>query len=310
MSSHYTLYAKTITITALSWLFTVAILQAQEMFNSEAKKGSYSYYGNLAFEDNSFLLDEAFTQEKGVMQYISNIYWSNLAHDQFMHSFTHEIPLGHNRHQLSYSLSNGIQKGNDHNVNQRGLGDTNIMYSYMVWNDQDWIMVAPELNIILPTGDPVKGLGNGGLGCRLNIPMTKRFSRKLVTHYNFAYTFVHNADRYVTGLLGENIKAFERDLYYKDFAASVIWYPIPKFNTMFECISKIITTISPEGAVIKSSQLVFSPGFRFAFDINNIQVVPGISTPVIVEKGAKHVTGLFIYLSFEPDYRLLDKQKH
>lgn len=303
MYCYFSLCVKIIATVALMCLLTVATLQGQEQLNSELKKGSYLYYGNLAFEDNSFLLTEAFTQEKGVMQYISNFYWSDLNSDQFTYSFTHEIPLGHNRHQFSYTF-----QSQDDNVNHRRLGDTNVMYSYSIWGERDWMMIVPELNIILPTGDPAKGLGNGGFGYKLNVPITKRISRKVVSHYNFAYTIIHSADRYITGLSGENIKAFEKNLHYKDLAASIIWYPVRKFNIIIECVSKFITNISAEGSIVKSSQMVLNPGFRLAFDLDNIQVVPGFSMPVIFENGG-HLPGIFFYLSFEPDYLLANRMK-
>jgi hypothetical protein len=34
------------------------------------RKGSYLYFRQPAFEDNSFLLEEAITQEKGILQHI------------------------------------------------------------------------------------------------------------------------------------------------------------------------------------------------------------------------------------------------
>src|SRR3979409_2137521 len=93
------------------------------------KKGSYLYYGQPAFEDNSFLLSEAINQEKGVMQYVSNFYFDNLKGGNFLYNFTHQIPVGE-KHQFSYSLFYYLQ-GPESTANRGGgFGDVNLSYQY------------------------------------------------------------------------------------------------------------------------------------------------------------------------------------
>ena len=94
----------------LNWLLafmmvrTMAICQSSDII-AEPRKGSYLYFPQPAFEDNSFLLEEAMTQEKGIMQYASNFYFDNLQGGNFLYGFNHEIPLGSDRHQISYLLT-------------------------------------------------------------------------------------------------------------------------------------------------------------------------------------------------------------
>jgi hypothetical protein len=262
------------------------------------KKGSYLYYGELHFEDNSFLLDEAFTQEKGIMQFISAVYNSNLHDKNLSCTFTHEIPLYHHRHQVSYSLRYNFMQPQAGSHDTDGCGDTNIGYTYMLSGKEAWIMIVPQLTIILPTGDPSKGLGCGGFGGRLNLTITKRLSRKLVSHYNASYTIIHKADRY-NEISGEHVKAFEKTLHDQDLAGSIIWYPVRKINVMLEYISNFKSQIAASGAISKIQESVINPGFRLALDLKNLQIVPGLSVPIAFTNDTQYQTGLFLYLSIE-----------
>src|SRR5215216_5301248 len=98
--------SSTVCLRAIVFLVTLIVSDAagQEESPHSCKKGSYSYYGELKIEDNSFLVDEAFNQEKGVMQFISNFYWSNLGSNCMAYAFTHEIPVSNDHHQVSYTL--------------------------------------------------------------------------------------------------------------------------------------------------------------------------------------------------------------
>jgi hypothetical protein len=260
---------------------------------AEYKKGSYLYYGEVYFEDNSFLLDEAFTQEKGIMQFITTIYNDNLRSKNFAYTFSHEIPLTH-RHQVSYSLRYNFMKAQARN----GWGDTNIGYTYRLSGKEAWIMIVPQLTIILPTGDPSRGLGYGGLGGRLNLTLTKRLSRKLVSHYNVAHTIIHNADRY-DDVSGEYVKVFEKTLHDQDLAGSIIWYPARKINIMLEYISSFRSQIAADGAISKVQESVLNPGFRLALDLKTLQIVPGLSVPIAFTDDYQHQTGVLIYVSIE-----------
>src|SRR5258706_1791513 len=82
---------------------TIAVCQSPTI-EETPRKGSYLYFRQPAFEDNSFLIEEAITQEKGVWQHVSTFYLDNLHSGNFVYSFSQEIPITHLRHQLSYTL--------------------------------------------------------------------------------------------------------------------------------------------------------------------------------------------------------------
>src|SRR6187549_1957396 len=66
------------------------------------KKGSYLSYGQPSIEDNSMLIEEAFNQEAGVIQHISNFIIDD---GNFVYAYTQEIPIPNEKHQLSFGVS-------------------------------------------------------------------------------------------------------------------------------------------------------------------------------------------------------------
>ena len=123
------------------------------------KKGSYLYFNQPAFEDNSFLLSEAINQEKGVMQYVSNFYFDNLKGGNFLYNFTHQIPIGGQKHQFSYSLFYYFKKPDEITGGGGGFGDINLSYQYELTGKKSWAMGVPSFTMIIPTGK--NGYGSG-----------------------------------------------------------------------------------------------------------------------------------------------------
>src|SRR6185295_13211836 len=119
--------------------------------DSIPRKGSYLYYGQPAFEDNSFLMEEAINQEKGIMQYISNFYFDNVKGGNFLYSFNQDIPITHLRHQVNYTVYYHIRPATPTHEQSNGIGDVNIGYHYMLTGKKNpWAMVVPGITLILP----------------------------------------------------------------------------------------------------------------------------------------------------------------
>jgi len=272
------------------------------------KKGSYLYFRQPAFEDNSFLIDEAFTQEKGVFQYRSTFYLDNLHSGNFVYSFSQEIPITHLRHQLNYTLYYNVLNPKSGSASS-GFGDIDIGYRYMASGKKDWAMVVPGFTLILPTGNATTGNGAGGVGGRLSLALTKRLSNKLVTHYNAGYTYIFRADRFTSNATGTNVLSFEKNLQHSNAGASMIWYQTRKFNWMVEYVSNFQSSINDNGSVNHNHFLTINPGFRFAIDHPFVQIVPGLSAPFLFINGQFRGPGLLFYLSFEPEYLPFSKPK-
>src|SRR5882672_6784379 len=183
-----TVYIRCALLLSLQLSFGRGYAQSSDLKNFP-KKGSYLYFGQPAFEDNSFLLEEAFNQPMGVIQHIVSYATNNIKKGNSNFNFTQEIPLTDLTHQLSYSLNysflplDGLKKKN-------GFGDVYISYRPSLMNEKQWMMLAPRITLILPTGNASQGLGQGGWGGQLNVAITKRLVRRLITHYNFGYTFI------------------------------------------------------------------------------------------------------------------------
>lgn len=291
----------------LTGLFSQAQTDQTEL-KDIPRKGSYLYYGQPAFEDNSFLLSEAINQEKGIMQFVNNFYFDNVKGGNFLYSFTHQIPLGSERHQFGYSLFYYFGNETTSATKGGGFGDIDLSYQFMATGKKAWAMVVPSFTLIVPTAKD--GYGSGGLGEKLEVFITKRWSHQVVTHYNFGYTYISSADLYVSTLTGSQVVGFERDIEYKNMGASVIWYPRRKFNLFVEYVSNFLTDITTTGSLSHTHQLTINPGLRFAIDHKFMQIVPGVSAPVIFGDGTYNRTGLFFYLSLEPEYLPFTKMKH
>ncbi|MGH7752011.1 MAG: hypothetical protein ACREN5_04280, partial [Gemmatimonadales bacterium] len=116
-------------------------------------------------QDNSFLIEEAYNQEAGVIQHIS-LFTRARGSGDWGYAFTQEWPLGGQRHQLSYTLLLERASG------ATGLGDAFLNYRYQLIGDgQQRVAAAPRVSILVPSGDETRGLGTGGWGVDVGFPL-------------------------------------------------------------------------------------------------------------------------------------------
>jgi len=81
-------------------------------------------------QDNSFLIEEAYNQEPGVVQHINSVLYDR-ASGGWLANFTQEWPLGGQRHQLSCSVPfSWLGDGG------RGPGDVLLNYRYQLLTEQ------------------------------------------------------------------------------------------------------------------------------------------------------------------------------
>ena len=98
--------------------------------------------------DNSFLMEEAFNQERGVVQHISTFARPD-GGGAWAYSFTQEWPFHGMRNQLSYTVP--VQHDEPEGT---GVGDIGLNYRYqLVGLDDGSIYVAPRVTLLLPTGE-------------------------------------------------------------------------------------------------------------------------------------------------------------
>src|SRR5438105_4861635 len=143
-------------------------------------------------QDNSFLVEEAYNQEFGVVQHISSFtrFWNS---KDWVYSFTQEWPVpGDARHQLSYTLL--LQHTGALSGSGAGIGDVALNYRYqLVGNSHTRLAFAPRLSVLLPTGDTREGRGSGGVGWQTQLPVSFLVTPKLATHWNAGATVIPTA---------------------------------------------------------------------------------------------------------------------
>ena len=273
-------------------------LQAQDSLY--AHKKTYNSFKAPLIEDNSFFVEEAFNQQKGIVQFISTCYFTKIRQGNMAYSFTHELPLKGVKHQFSYTLNYFMFPSllpNGH-----GLGDVMVNYRYELAGKNNWALVTPRLSLIIPTGDVSKGLGSGAWGTQVNLPVSKMLSNKLVTHYNAGFTFLKNA-HYSLAEPSAQDDFRQKDLTHFHAGASIIWLANDRINGMLEYMSSFNDQFDDAGQVNNQHQLLVNPGIRYAFKAGQSQIVPGISLPITWQED-QATTGLFLYLSIEPDFNL------
>jgi hypothetical protein len=239
--------------------------------------------------DNSFLIEEAYNQESGVVQHISTFARTD-GGDAWAYSFTQEWPFRGSAHQLSYGLPLLHAEGDG-----TGLGDVALNYRYqLVAHGEDGLHLAPRLSILLPVGNERRGRGAGGLGLQTNLPVSLRPRPWLALHANAGLTWTpraHNAAGDMAGTIGTNV------------GGSAIWLARPRFNVLLELLWLGTEQVVAPGRRERQDALYLNPGIRWAYDFaSGLQVVPGAAYTVsLTHEGGPDA--LFLYLSFEHPFR-------
>jgi hypothetical protein len=235
-------------------------------------------------QDNSFLVEEAYNQEAGVVQHIFNLPILFTGHEkEITPSFTQEWPVFSQTHQFSYTipytfLENG---GSD-----SGLLDIRLNYRFQALMETERTPAfAPRFSLVTPTGDSDKGFGFGRLGYETNLPFSKIVSDRWTVHFNAG------------GSVFPDVKG--HDLWNYNLGASAIYAVSKDFNLMLESVAGWNEDVDPARKIDRTNAVLISPGARYAFNLpNNLQIVVGAAVPIGLTSDSPD-WGLFFYLSFE-----------
>lgn len=237
-------------------------------------------------QDNSFLIEEAYNQERGVVQHIFTFQRAERgAASTFL--FSQEWPVRSVRHQLSYSLP--LERAESSAGS--GLGDARVNYRYQLLGDGDArVALAPRLTVVLPTGDYRRGRGAGATGVEAWLPLSLALSTRLVAHANLGTTVTPNARN------AGGVRATTRDY---AAGASVVWLARRRVNFLLEGLYQRNEEILNSGARSPVNQLTISPGIRWAYNfVSGLQIVPGVAVPL--GAGPSHgARSVLLYLSLE-----------
>lgn len=239
-------------------------------------------------QDNSFLIEEAYNQEAGVVQHINTFARSSAG--DWGYSFTQEWPLGGIRHQLSYTVPVEHAGGTG-----TGLGDIALNYRHqLIGNPEARTVFAPRLTVLLPTGNEEQERGAGALGIQANLPLTLIPSPAWATHWNAGLTVVPSA----RGASGATATILSKNL-----GASVVWLVRPAFNFLVEMLWLSEGLVVGSGSTRAIDALFLSPGIRMAFDApGDLQIVPGLAYSIGLTEESDE-DAVFLYLSLEHPFK-------
>ena len=172
--------------------------------------------------DNSFLIEEAFNQEAGVVQHISTFVKFPGA-ERWVSTFTQEWPINPApKHQLSYTLAALSGAASE----SGGLADTFLNWRYQVVND-DHLAFAPRASVLVPTGDREEGRSVGGFGAEINMPVSYTTGGRFDFHWNAGALYIprtKNQAGEVAATLGTRV------------GQGIIWRAHPRIDGMLEML--------------------------------------------------------------------------
>jgi hypothetical protein len=238
-----------------------------------------------AIRDNSFLLEEAYNQEAGVVQHVGLLHYGT-GGEGWQFTFAQEWPLWSQRHQLSYTIP---VAGGDL---ASGLGDLGLHYRFqLAGGGEEVLAIAPRLSMFLPTGDVDDATGAGSVGFQAGLPASLQFGPRFAAHLNAAVTLTPSSENPAGGVA----TAFDLAA-----GASVVWLAAPWVNFLVEGVWARIDEVTGPGATTARDETFLNPGVRFAWNLpGGRQVVPGLAYTFGVGSSADAESLLLVYLSFE-----------
>ena len=245
--------------------------------------------------DNSFLVEEAYNQEAGVVQHIFTAAYSvdkmGGPDDKTMNlAFTQEWPVFSQLHQFSYTLPYSFERSGG--VSDDGVGDVLLNYRYQVYfNERTLRAFAPRFSLILPTGNAQRGFGENTLGYQVNLPFSTAVGDKWFVHLNAGAT-----------LLPDAASAAGRDLSHYNLGGSAIYAATRDIHFLVEWVGVWNEARKANGNLRHEFASAISPGVRKAFNFRDgSQFVLGVATPIGLTASAPDY-GVFLYISFEHSF--------
>jgi hypothetical protein len=234
--------------------------------------------------DNSFLVEEAFNQERGILQ---NIATYLRAGSGWAFGFTQEWPIVTQRHQFSYTLPVTRVDG------ATDFGDVLINYRLQALAEGPGRPAfSPRVSVILPTGDPDRGTGDGVVGWQFNLPVSKQKN-----------DFYFHANTGLTILPGRAAAPGTKVTLTSPAAAgSVIWRLRPMVNLLVENVFVWLHQVDDAGKTKRTGLFTLSPGVRGGWNAGETQIILGAAAPVTWRDGGADA-GIILYLSYELPFR-------
>jgi hypothetical protein len=242
--------------------------------------------------DNSFLVEEAYNQEPGVVQHIFTAAYGvkqlpGPDDKSWTPTFTQEWPVFSQRHQFSYTVPYDFLESGGHPAD--GLGDILLNYRYQAYFDEKNLRAfAPRASLVLPTGRKNAGFSDDTVGTQFNLPFSSAWGDRWYTHFNTGLTWLPNA-----------FSTHRRDALHYTLGASAIFAATTDIHFMLEWTGGWFNVPDNGSGLRHEFVSVISPGLRKAFNFaNDSQLVVGVAAPIGLTEAAPDF-GVFLYVSFE-----------
>lgn len=228
--------------------------------------------------DNSFLVEEAFNQERGIFQ---NIFGVRRQGGDWQLTFTQEWPAPAERHQLSYTIAGETLDA------KLGWGDVYVNYRFQALQEGPGRPAfSPRFSVILPSGRNEAGGGESGI--QVNLPFSKQHG-DFYFHWNGGFSWSPRGER--------------DDFFSPSLAASAIYRLQPMLNLMMESVVNWVAGDAAKGGIEHPVAFTFSPGVRGGWNMgSDSQIILGAAIP-ITRAGGDTTAGVFAYFSYELPFR-------
>lgn len=253
---------------------------------------SWAFAQPSRISDNSFLIEEAYNQERGVVQHIVLLDKDWSTKDLGL-SFAQEWPLGGQKWQGAYAVNADREFG--------GFVLEAQIRRQLFLNEN--IALAPNIFGSLPTGnaEPVTEYEDGGR-FGVGFPISIAASSRTTFHLNLSVEYFRMVQNSLFG-------ASESDYVpYGTYSAiaphlgvSAVQMLAPTMDVMLEFVYDTEWLEEPRFRDEQSAAFL-SPGFRHAWNFSSgAQMVGGFGLPIGLTDDVPEVSGLF-YLSFEHSF--------
>jgi hypothetical protein len=199
--------------------------------------------------DNSLLIEEAYNQERGVVQHVL-LFVREQRTGSWTLGFTQEWPAWSSRHQVSFSIP--LVHPPDPGL-AAAFGDVLLHYRYQLISGT--VAVAPRLTLLVPTGSAAHSATAHVLGVQAAVPVSFKLSTRLSAHLNVGASTLPSVSQF-DGFTG----------------ASLVYFLQPRLNLLLEALA--VTSRGSDGGW--SHGTVTVAGVRWGHDLpGGVQVVPG-----------------------------------
>ncbi|HXG51411.1 MAG TPA: transporter [candidate division Zixibacteria bacterium] len=248
------------------------------------------------FSDHSFLIEEAYNQERGEVQHILKaLYSKDSRRPGWSFAVEQEWWLFNEDHQLSFSIP--FFRLRDEGKRQRGVGDIAVAYRYQLAEETASVpAVAPKFGLIFPTGNRNEGTGDGVVGYEWSLAASKKVASRWAVHANLGLTYLPK----VRARLDDPRRLSpKRSLVSYDIGASTVLALSSNIHLLLEWVGELEQGIDDRGKKERDFKAILSPGIRAAIvNQERLQTVVGIGIPVGVSRAADKI-GALLYLSVE-----------